>query len=229
MKFRDEAARIRYEDAKLAYEALMKYYPFAVEDLDGEEWLPVADKYHVSNYGRIKSLHGNPKILKPALIKDGYLQAFIPNPLNKPEVNHDDGHKLNCTVGNLIWATSSENTQHAYDTGLKVALKGTEVYNSKLTAEQVLYIRENPDGLTTYQLAEKFGVAQPQISRIQLGKTYKNEGGNVRKPLKPRIPDEIRNQIRAKYSTGNFSQRQLARQFGVSHSTIRNIIHESQS
>lgn len=40
-------------------------------------------------------------------------QAFIPNPLQKTEVNHIDGNKLNNNADNLEWATPSENQQHA--------------------------------------------------------------------------------------------------------------------
>lgn len=101
-------------------------------DIPGYEGL-----YMVSNYGNVKSLkrptrHGtftyNEVILKPA-IKRGYCVvflyknkkvnyfqvsrlvaiAFIPNPENKPYVDHIDTNKLNNKVENLRWVTASEN------------------------------------------------------------------------------------------------------------------------
>lgn len=97
--------------------------------------------YQVSNSGRIKSSR---KVYKEQLLKhfdngQGYsvvmfrvnkeykhfrvhrlvASAFIPNPENKPYINHIDGNKSNNKVDNLEWCTRSENELHAYRTGLK--------------------------------------------------------------------------------------------------------------
>lgn len=46
-------------------------------------------------------------------------EAFIPNPQNKPFINHIDGNKQNNCVDNLEWCDCDENNNHAYETHLR--------------------------------------------------------------------------------------------------------------
>lgn len=47
-------------------------------------------------------------------------EAFISNPLNKPNVNHKDCDVKNNSVNNLEWCTQSENILHAVKLGRHV-------------------------------------------------------------------------------------------------------------
>ena len=246
-----ERNRRRHEEALPAYHALMSCYPLSLESLDGEEWKDIAGyngDYQVSNFGRIKSFKWTkPRIRKPALFGE-YLgvnlsggnkikqrtihvlvaEAFIPNPDNKPQVNHRIGMKFNCHVSNLEWATGSENMQHAVKNGLSKS--GVNDSQAKIKNEKdIIYIRENPDNLSQQQLGEKFGLSQMAISEIQLGKRYQNAGGSLRESKLQRISDEIRAQIKADWATGKYTQVQLAAKFGYCQQTISRIVREATS
>ena len=110
-----------------------------------EEWRPVLgfeSEYSINNSGKVWSCHSN-KVLKNkcshgyfyvSLCSRGFRQerrihrlvaeAFIPNPHNKPTVNHINEDKADNRVENLEWATTKE--QNIHGTRIKRAVSNTD-------------------------------------------------------------------------------------------------------
>jgi len=176
----------KFAKYKPIYDEFIKLYDFGSEDLPGEVWLPIPcfDKYHASNFGRIKSFkYKEPRIMKPTLSRNGYLYVNL-------------------------W-------------------QGDKHHLAKLTAAQVVYIRDNPDKLSQNALGKKFGVNRATISYIQTGKTYKSVGGfTCAKHDNPlRLPDEIRNEIKSLRAQG-MTGKDLAARFKVNIRRIWKILKE---
>lgn len=57
-------------------------------------------------------------ISKTFLLHRLLILEFIPNPNNKPFVNHINGNKLDNSLENLEWVTHRENVIHAFTSGL---------------------------------------------------------------------------------------------------------------
>lgn len=126
--------------------------------------------YEVSNRGNVRSggriMPAKPDVFtnrRSVILHNGKLKKnlriarlvalhFIPNPENKPCVNHKDGNAANDCAENLEWVTHSENMQHAYQNGLIRKPK------RRLTDSDKLAMRELKEaGAKTRNLARIWG------------------------------------------------------------------------
>jgi hypothetical protein len=141
--------------------------------------------YTIREDGVVTSRFG--RVVKPQVSKNGYIrvelwengrgrkhlvhrllaQVFIPNPKNKPQVNHIDGDKANNALLNLEWVTQSENQSHAYRTGLQRGYKKptkltpshkAALCGSRWQGTRRVYHAEGEQFQTPEEAASRFGL-----------------------------------------------------------------------
>jgi hypothetical protein len=159
-----------------------------------ERWLPVVGyegKYEVSNLGYLRSTEG--QIVGQWRSNQGYMrarlenprheilvhrivaQSFVPNPENKPSINHIDCVRNNNFWRNLEWCTQAENIEHADNLGRlqKDYWKGKRSPAALLSDAQVRLIRlAHKNGCSQAKISRDLKVEKTTIHRVLSGKHY---------------------------------------------------------
>ena len=169
------------------------------ESPSNERWLPVVGYegwYDISSLGRVRRIRRGVgtfvgRILKTKIDMKGYcfvglsvngettyhrchrmvMAAFSgPCPDDK-QVNHLDGIKTHNSTDNLEYVTPSENSLHAFRTGLKTVshgiMLGEENGAAKLCTDDVIEMRKLFGSKPLIAIARQFNISPRQAGRIR--------------------------------------------------------------
>ena len=169
-----------------------------------EHWRAIKDfpGYEVSNLGRVRSFISRdrkglkrhernrigviPQLVRLALHKQGYLQAyiyrdrkkvtrfahilvaqaFLPNPDALPEVNHISAVKSDNRVANLEWKSRSGNQRHAWDNGLVTADMIKQGLFQSIRKGTNRVVRLSEDQVLEIRRLHSEGASQSSIGRL---------------------------------------------------------------
>ena len=185
-------------ESELTLEESLKLERY-IHDISNPIWKPIIidgkdTGYQISNTAEIKDYNGRKvkqysssshykmiwirikgsKNCKPKMIHRLVAEAFIPNPDNKPEVNH-----VNCKIdinwcGNLEWCIHKENIDYMIKQGHQII--GTAHKNSKSSDKQIndvcLLLEEGI--LSLSEISMKTGVSVDTVKKIHNGTGWKH-------------------------------------------------------
>lgn len=160
--------------------------------IDREIWMNIpgiSPEYFVSNLGRVgrngNGKYRNTRVYKSTPNLSGYCGvyiensnyyvhrlvalAFIPNPDNKPHVNHINSIRMDNRVENLEWVTAQENVIHSFRHGNRIPTRicGNKSKCTKYSDEQVYQIRFlYKNGYKQSELSKMFGVHPGHVHKI---------------------------------------------------------------
>lgn len=124
-------------------------------------WTAARERF---GYGR---LNVGGRILKAHRL--AYVEAYgeIPTGLH---VRHKCDNPPCCNPAHLCVGTNANNRADAVERGR--SKRGDRGHGHKLTLDDALYIRANPDGLTDPELDVRFGLSRGYAGRLRRGRTW---------------------------------------------------------
>lgn len=152
-----------------------------------EEWktIPDSNGIMISTYGNVKRENGKPIHINTDA--EGYkrisfcgkherihrlvAKVFLPNPQNKPFVNHRDGNKENNKVSNLEWCTPRENSLLASKNGqLRGGFRKRPIVAVNTKTGKEKYFNSQSEA------AEEFGIDNSEVNKVLHGKRKTSHG-----------------------------------------------------
>ena len=216
-------------------------------DIKGYEGL-----YTISKQGDVYSYHRK-RILKGWIEPTGYravalwkdstsqrytlhtlvAQAYLPNPLCKPQINHIDGNKLNNDPDNLEWVEVVDNVRHAFSMGLTK-------HSACIDYEKVPSLLEDIiQGIPLHVLAEREGLQETSTIRKLLLREAKRTGkedafnvgitlGNIKR-VKQNSQTVVQKSLEGNVLNVFPSMNAAARAMGVNPGSIHKAVSQGRS